>query len=345
MVAVKAHQADAFLKAVERVPSLILLYGSDAGLVAERSADLAKRIAERDDPPGEVLRMDDSSLEDDPDRLIVELQTMPMFGGRKIVRATTGRRISAVTLRPLLDGGDLAGVLIVEAGNLKPDESLRSIFEKSAKAAAIACYPDEARDLDGLIRDVLGAAKIEITPEARRLLQMRLGADRGLSRAEVEKLALYAKGKGTIDEDDVEASVGDAAELAIDRIVMASASARLANAVRELDRCVAGGESAQGILAAIQRHFLRLHRVRALLDAGRNMEDALRQMRPPPHFKQRAEIEAQLRTWSGPKLNVAVARIAEAVKNARLNSAMEATLAEALILDLTRLSAAGQGRR
>jgi DNA polymerase-3 subunit delta len=345
MVAVKAHQADAYLKAVDRVPSLVLLYGSDAGLVAERSADLAKRIAERDDPPGEVLRMDDTSLEEDPDRLIVELQTMPMFGGRKIVRATTGRRITAVTLRSILEGGDIAGMLIVEAGNLKPDESLRSIFEKSAKAAAIACYPDEARDLDGLIREVLGAAKIDITPEARRLLQMRLGADRALSRAEVEKLALYAKDKGTIDEDDVDAAVGDAAELAIDRIVMATASARLANAVRELDRCVAGGESAQGILAAIQRHFLRLHRVRALLDAGRNMDDALRQMRPPPHFKQRAEIESQLRTWTGQKLSIAVARIAEAVKNARLNSAMEATLADALILDLARLSAAGQGRR
>lgn len=344
MVAVKAHQADAYLKAADRVPSLVLLYGTDVGLVAERSADLAKRIAERDDPPGEVLRMDDASLDEDPDRLLVELQTVPMFGGRKIVRAIAGRRISGVMLRPLLEGGDIAGVLIVEAGNLKPDESLRAIFEKSPKAAAIACFPDEARDLDGLIRDVLGAAKIEITPEARRLLQVRLGADRALSRAEVEKLALYAQGKGTIDEDDVEAAVGDAAELAIDRIVMAAASARVANAVRELDRCVAGGESAQGILAALQRYFLRLHRVRALLDAGRNMDDALRQMRPPPHFKQRPEIEAQLRTWTGQKLNIAVARIAEAVKNARLNSAMDATLAEALILDLARLSNAGQRR-
>ena len=344
MVAVKAHQADAYLKAADRVPSLVLLYGTDAGLVAERSADLAKRIAERDDPPGEVLRMDDASLDEDPDRLLVELQTVPMFGGRKIVRAVAGRRISGVMLRPLLESGDIAGVLIVEAGNLKPDESLRALFEKSPKAAAIACFPDEARDLDGLIRDVLGAAKIEITPEARRLLQVRLGADRALSRAEVEKLALYAQGKGMIDEDDVEAAVGDAAELAIDRIVMAAASARVANAVRELDRCVAGGESAQGILAALQRYFLRLHRVRALLDAGRNMDDALRQMRPPPHFRQRPEIEAQLRTWTGQKLNIAVARIAEAVKNARLNSAMEATLAEALILDLARLSNAGQRR-
>ena len=338
MVAVKAHQADAYLKAVDRVPSLVLLYGSDVGLVAERSADLARRLAERDDPPGEILRMDDQSLEEDPDRLVVELQTVPMFGGRKIVRATTGRRITANSLKPIVDIGNIAGVLIVEAGNLRPDESLRGLFEKAQNAAAIACFPDEARDLDALMREIFTAAKIEITSEARRLLQMRLGADRALSRAEIEKLALYAKGKGTIDEDDVEAAVGDAAELAIDRIVMAAGSARLADAVRELDRCVAGGENPQGILAAIQRYFLRLHRVRSLLDSGRAMDDALRQMRPPPHFKQRPEIEAQLRAWSMPKLTAALGRIGEAAKTARLNSNMETTLTEALILDLVRLS-------
>ncbi|MFX8964994.1 hypothetical protein ABTN15_19415, partial [Acinetobacter baumannii] len=82
--------------------------------------------------------MDDASLDEDPDRLVVELNTIPMFGGRKIVRAATGRRINAQSLKPLVEGGNLAGVLIVEAGNLRPDESLRAMFEKSANAAAIA---------------------------------------------------------------------------------------------------------------------------------------------------------------------------------------------------------------
>ncbi len=33
MVAVKAHQAEAFLKSLERLPPAILFYGTDAGLV------------------------------------------------------------------------------------------------------------------------------------------------------------------------------------------------------------------------------------------------------------------------------------------------------------------------
>ena len=221
MVAVKSYQADAFLKAVERAPSSVLFYGTDAGLVAERAATLAKRLAQAHD--GEILRLDDTDLEDSPDRIGVELLTRPMFGGRKIVRAATGRRINAASLKPVVEVGRLEGFLIVEAGSLRKGDALLTLFETAAGAAAVACYPDEARDLDGMVGDVLAAARMQIAPEARRLLVSRLGADRALSRAELEKLVLYARGKARIEEADVEAAVGDAAETALDRVVMAAA--------------------------------------------------------------------------------------------------------------------------
>ena len=343
MVAIKTHQAPAFLNALDRVPSAVLFYGTDAGLVTERAAQLAKALAEREDPKGEVLRLDDAGLEDDPDRIYVELQTAPMFGGRKIVRATAGRRVAAAQLKPLVEGADLQGYLIVEAGNLRPDDALRSLFEKSPAAAAVACFPDEARDLDAVIREALAAAKLQITPDAKRLLMTRLGADRALSRAEIDKLALYAHGKSLIDERDVEAAVGDAAELALDRIVMAAASGQVAAALAECDRSVAGGESPQAISAALQRHFLRLHRMRGALDGGRSMDEVLRSLRPPPHFKQRDALEQQARSWSTHRLNAVLARIAEAAKTARLSSALESTLTESLLLDLGVLARESTG--
>lgn len=338
MVAVKTHQANAFLNALDRAPSAVLFYGTDAGLVAERAAMLAKGLSAREDPAGEILRLDDADLEQDPDRIFVELQTVPMFGGRKVVRAVAGRRVTAAQLKPLVEGGGLEGYLIVEAGNLRPDDALRSLFEKAPAAAAVACFPDEARDLDAVIREVLAAAGVQITPEAKRLLMARLGADRALSRAEIDKLALYAHGKSLIDESDVEAAVGDAAELALDRIAMAAGAGQAAAALAECDRSVAAGESPQAIIAALQRHFLRLHRMRSALDDGRSMDDVLRSLRPPPHFKQREALEQQARSWSAAKLNAALGRIAEAAKAARLNSALEGTLAESLLLDLGGLT-------
>ena len=67
------------------------------------------------------------------------------------------------------------------------------------------------------------------------------------------------------------------------------------------------------------------------------MEDVLRSLRPPPHFKQRDGLERQARTWPLPKLHAALTRIADAAKAARLNSGLENTLAEALLLDLAQI--------
>lgn len=339
MVAVKAHQAESFLKPPGPKVAAILFYGTDAGLVAERAARLAKLIAGRDTPPGEIIRLDDVDMENAPDRLAIELQTMPMFGGSKVVRAIAGRRIGAPALQTLVGSDSLAATLIVEAGNLRPNDSLRALFEKSQKAAAVACFPDEAHDLETLIRDTLKSHGMAIAPEARDLLLARIGADRALSRGEVEKLALYAAGKTEIDASDVEAIVGDASEMAIDRILTAAASGNGARAVAELQRAVAAGENPQGIIAATQRYFQRLHRIRTEIDAGRSFDDAIRQIRPPLHFKQKGAVGQQCRTWTTAGLTQALADIARAAKSARLSGTLEEAITERLLL---RLAASGR---
>ncbi|MFA5949151.1 MAG: DNA polymerase III subunit delta [Hyphomicrobium sp.] len=337
MVAVKAHQAQAFISSPDPRQRAVLFFGSDAGLVAERAQSFAKACAAKFNPPGELLRLDDTDLDGDPDRLAVELATVPMFGGPKIIRVTSGRRVNAAALRPLLEI-KLEGMLIVESGNLKPDDSLRGLFEKSALAAAVACYSDGVQDLEALIREVLKEASLSISPDAREALVARLGADRALSRGEIEKLALYARGKREVDIADVEAVVGDVSELALERIYNAAAAGQAARALSECERAVASGESAQGIIAATQRHFQKLHRVRGAVERGGSVEDALRQMRPPLHFKQKDAFAQQCRLWTGERLLEAQRRIAVTAKAARLSSALEDALAERLLFSLAELA-------
>jgi DNA polymerase-3 subunit delta len=119
---------------------------------------------------------------------------------------------------------------------------------------------------------------------------------------------------------------------------MAAGSANVAAALAEWDRRSAAGERGQAVVAALQRHCLMQHSMRGALDAGRPMEEVLRTLRPPPHFKQRDALEQQGRNWSAAKLSAALARIAEAAKAARLNSALEGVLTEKLLLDLGQLS-------
>ncbi|MFA5899200.1 MAG: DNA polymerase III subunit delta [Hyphomicrobium sp.] len=330
MVAIKAHQANSFLNPPGPKVPAVLFYGTDAGLVSERAQKLAKLVAARD--AGEIVRIDDADLDTDPDRLAVELQTIPMFGGSKVVRATAGRRITAAALQPLIEGGTLAATLIVEAGNLKPSDSMRALFEKSAQAAAVACYADEVADIEGLIREIVKAHGLEISSDAREMLVARMGADRALSRGEIEKLAMYAADKRLIEAADVEAVVGDASELAIDRTLNAVASGDAGRAIAEFSRAMAAGESAQMMISALQRSLQRLHRIRGDIDAGSSFDDAIRQQRPPVHFKQKDALGLQCRMWTTPRLTQALARTAKAAKAARLNSALEEAIAEELLM-------------
>jgi DNA polymerase III subunit delta len=341
MVAVKAHQAESFLKPPGPRVGAVLFYGTDAGLVAERAARLAHVIAERESPAGEIIRLDDSDLDSDPDRLAVELQTISMFSGSKVVRAIAGRRITAAALQSLIDTDTLSAALIVEAGNLRPNDALRALFEKSAKAAAVACFPDEIHDLEGLIGETLKGHGLSISPDAREVLLARVGADRALSRNEIEKLALYASGKREIEASDVEAIVGDASEQTIDRILSAAASGDGARAVAEFARALAGGENAQAIIAATQRYFQRLHRIRSEIDAGRSFDDSIRQIRPPIHFKQKDALGRQCRAWSTARLTKAMSRTARAAKAARLSGTLEEAIAEDLLLSLAAAARSG----
>lgn len=344
MVAVKAHQANAFLSSPDPKIRAVLFFGSDAGLVAERAAQFASAAAKRSDPPGELLRIDDADLDGNPDRLVVELGTIPMFGGPKIVRATAGRRVNAAALKPLVAEGVLEGLLVVEGGNLKPDDAMRKLFEKAHNAAAVACYTDAAQDLDALVSDMMREAGVQISGDARHALVQRLGADRALSRGEIEKLLLYVGPGRDVQLEDVDAVVGDVSELALERITFAAAQGDTARAVGECGRAVAAGESPQAIIAALQRHFQRLHRIRVQVDGGSSLDDALRRMRPPLHFKQKDAFAAQCRMWTTARLTEALARIATAAKAARLTSSLEEAYSERLAMGLAMLAEDGARR-
>lgn len=340
MVAVKAHQAEAFMKSPPAHLAAALFFGSDPGLVSERSSTLAKALANRENPPGEILRLDDTELDSDPGRLESELQIRPMFASRRIVRAIAGRRISAQLLKPLLGAQPLEGLLIVEAGNLKTDDALRALFETLDTCFAVACYPDSAADIDSLISDILSSFSLSVDADARALLQRRLGADRALSRAEIEKLALYCQGRPTVTLEDVENVVGDAADLALERIAEAAAEGRTQMAITDFGRALASGESSQAVIAMLQRYFLKLHKVRSDVDAGQRLDDALKSLRPPIFFKQRDAFSRQVRNWHRPQLDQALRRIADAAKAARLSPRLEDVYAERLLLALASMASA-----
>ncbi len=335
MVAFKASQLLRFLKTPDPAIRAMLLYGPDPALVADHAAALARRLAENSEPAAEVVRLDERDLAEDPGRLVSETQTLSMFSTRKVVRVAAGARFPVDEAAELLAGPPEA-FLVVEAGNLRPSAKLRKIFEAADIAAALPCYEIAPRDMSAFIDTELKAFGVAIADDARSHLVALFGGDPARARPEIGKLALYSGEAATITIEDVDAVIGDISQGALDTLTVCTGSRDTKEALRQLDRLIATGQSAQGAIAALGRHFERLHKVCAALEAGEPARSALGGFKPPLHFRQRDALESQSRNWSRARAAKALELVSSATLSARRRPELERQLAERLLIALTR---------
>ena len=95
--------------------------------------------------------------------------------------------------------------------------------------------------------------------------------------------------------DDIEAIVGDAAEIALENFVYQVSGGDAKAALRELDRLGAAGTGAASALAALGRHFTQLHGSPRLKRQAAMCEQTLRTLRPPPNFKRESMPSPRMR--------------------------------------------------
>lgn len=309
---VKSHEADRFVASPPKTLVAALVYGPDAGLVTERAEKLAKQVVADLTDPFNVADFNETALLADPARLADEAAAISMMGGRRVVRVRAATNASADIFETFLSDIKGDALVVVEAGDLAKSAALRKIFEGEAKAAAIACYPDSVRDLADVVRDGLRAEGLSITPDALEDAVSRLGSDRGVTRRELEKLALYAKGQDRVTIDDVRAVMGDEAEARSESACDAAGTGDFARLDRELERLWVADVAPAQIIRSAMGHFQKLLLVRESTQRGEPMEMALKKLRPPLHFSRAASFKAQAQRWNPDRLGEALDMLLDA---------------------------------
>ena len=290
----------------------ILVYGPDRGLVRERAEALCRSVVGDLGDPFRIVELPAQEVRSVPARLADEAAALSFSGGRRLVRIRdAGDGLSAV-ISDFLErpGGD--ALVVVEGGELSSRSTLRKLFEKARNAAALACYPDEGNDLERIIVETLKQHKLTPSPDALAYLAQNLGADRVVTRNELEKLVLYMGGPGEVAEEDARACIGDGGATSVDAVVYAAAGGDLTGLERALMRTFLEGASAVSILRAMARHLARLHLAIGLVLAGRSPDQAMKVLKPPVIFKFAERFRAQLKGWRSDNLATALALLTEA---------------------------------
>ena len=345
----KASEVDSWLARPDPGTWLVLIYGPDRGLVAERARAYATRTGLPLDDPFSVVKLDAGDADRDQGRLLDEARTVPMFSDRRLLwlRNAGAQKNLADDVKALLAEPPRDAVVLIEAGDLKKGAGLRATVEAASGAMALPCYADDARDIETVIDDELGKAGMTMTLEARQALRRNLGGDRLASRGEVEKLALYAHGRGEITLEDVRVLTGDVSGQSFDDAVDAVLAGRLDDFDTAFTlQCQAGGQPFLA-LAAAMRQFQALHAMRGAVDAGggRNAAAVVAAHKPPVFFTRRRLIETALERWSSEALSRALARLQAAVLQTRRRSDLAEPIARQALLGIAVESARLAQRR
>ncbi len=307
----------------------VLFYGPDAGLVAERAKGLVAKATGGHDDPFAVVELTRRDLADDPRRLADELASIPLTGGRPVVRLRDAGDDAAGGLTDVLGGEPGGGLLVVEAGDLPPRSAIRKLFEGHERAASIACYQDDEKSLPSLVKEVLAESGLTVGRDALAALVRSMGSDRLLSRRELDKLVQY-KGPegGEVTLEDVLASVGDSAEVTLDDLAFAVAGGDRRALERALERARASGAQPVSLLRAVSRHFQRLHQAAAAMEGGLTVERAMATLRPAVFWKLKGAFSAQLQAWGAQRLAAALVELTACEGDAKTGTGPQALIVE-----------------
>ena len=332
-----ARQIEGFLRD-PAAAQVVLLLGEDVGLIRERAKRLAAAVAGAADDPFRVVELDRETIGAVPE----EMASMPMTGGRRVVRVrdvTDGAH--AIVERVLKS--EAAGFLVLEAPGLARGK-LRTLVERAGRGVAITCYPLEGRALEQEIRAALTEAGVSVDGDALAWLSAHLGADLAVTRAEVEKVALYAGKGGKVDVETAQLCVGDLAGLSLEDALFAATAGDVSGADRALELAMAEGAAAVAVLRAGLMHLQRLQRGRAAMDTGLGAAEAARGMRPPLFFRREGPFVQALGLWTAAALDQACQRLWEAERACKRTGTPAETICRSAIIGIAQRSAVARRR-
>lgn len=294
-----SKQIPAFLKTPTKDCWAVLIYGPDEGQVREYASIIAKIAVKDPNDPFACVELSEDNLKAEPTQLHDELFAMSMLGGERLVRLDgSGEAIGKLLTEIYDQNNQPEAYLIVTAGELTPRSSLRALFEKHNKLAALPCYKDESYQVDALIGQKLREANIRADREVVQYLAANLGSDRRVTLSELDKLVLYCGEGGQVTLEEAIDLVGNSAELTMDDLCNALADGNIRGVDRIMQKLLRENVQPIQILRALQRYFLRLHLAATTMQQQRlSADQVINDMKPKVFFKQVPVLRRQLGLW------------------------------------------------
>ena len=282
----------------------------DAGVI-----DAAERIVGLLDDPGDRIELSGAELKRDPVRLGDEARSASLFGDKRhIWIRAQGDEACAAREVHLGNPAEACPVLVIASGATDKSRSAKLLAGR-VDALVAMFYPPDLRTVTDAVRGMANRAGLKIDTAIAERIARGSGLDTRIAQSEVTKLALY------LDATPQSPCAADAAALdaigakteddGLMSLVNAVLSGETAKLSRELRRMRELGLNPVGLALAFERRTAQLAQLAAQLGPRGDVsaliasEAAARRI----FWKDKSDLEAQLRRWRGKRLERLVDRL------------------------------------
>lgn len=341
---VKGKQAETFARRADDNIWAVLVISDDDGLVSDTAQAVLASWRGKDGL--DITALDEDAVRKEPSLLFDALEAVSLLGDRRAVRIrTSGDKIAGLLIEAIEAGeaqrGRYAARLVIEAGGLPPKSKLRATAEKALRTACLQLFAEETGHVGDRVRAALLAEGAVIEDAALEMFTEDLPGHRAIANAEIEKLALYARGLGRpITIEDVRSLTATSLRQDMSGVLIAALEGRPADAQNALDRLTETGTSPISILRSLQIETLRMLSAHEKTASGD--PNTGRSLRPPVWPNEWPAFRARMNTWPPKRLRRIMERIHDAEARAKTQGAAAEPIVRLLINDLARAAEAAR---
>ena len=275
--------------------SPILIYGPNEGLVRDNFLKL-KEIFNQNN--AEEISFTGKLINDQPEALIDEIQTVSMFNDQKIIIIEQPIDKNIELFEEAFTALPDHTLIIILASNLTKTSKIRKFFENSEQYFSCANYEDDFRSNSQQIQNLEKNINKTLNKDIKNYLNQNLSSDRMISKNEIEKLILlYAENDQIPELENIKLIFNDNPDLGLNKISQLAFSGQPKKVSINLNKIFAEGVSPVAIIRVMLNYVLRIQTTQIALKKTNDFDSAIKSLKPPVFWKDKDNFKLHCKKW------------------------------------------------
>ena len=270
--------------------NLILFYGQNEGLKDENILKLTSKFHN-------VIKYHEREVLENQDNFFESIFSGSLFDENKFVIINQASDKIVKIIKILIEKKEKIKeiAILLNANTLEKKSKLRSIFEKNL--LCVPFYIDNNETLFKFTETFLKQKRINISPLNINFLVNKCNGDRRNLKNELHKIEMFCLNKRNIKDEELQKLVCLSENKNISELIDCCLVKDEKNTINILNDNIFNNDDSILITRTFLNKLKKIHKLILSYERNKNLNETIRNARPPIFWKDKPIVEKQIRTW------------------------------------------------